>query len=194
MKIFSALYEKMLQWGSHRFANRYLAAVSFVESSFFPIPPDVMLAPMVMAKPHRAWYLAGLTTVMSVLGGIAGYAIGYFLFDWIGAQFLDIYHLTDKFEILKDKLNQYGIWFVFLAGFSPLPYKLFTITAGVVSLSFPGFVLASLVSRAARFYLVAGLFKWFGWKFQDKIHKIIDIGGWVCVVLVAIAVAVYALF
>jgi membrane protein YqaA with SNARE-associated domain len=162
-----------------------LAALSFSESSFFPIPPDVMLAPMVLASPHKAWNLALLTTVTSVLGGVLGYLIGMFSFELIEPVLRDAGYYP-KYLQAKQWFDEWGFWAVFLAGFSPIPYKVFTITAGVISMAFLPFVVASTIGRGARFYLVAALLHWGGEAMEGTIRKYIDIIGWVTVALVVI--------
>ncbi len=151
MRIFSALYEKTLRWAAHPHAARYLAGLSFAESSFFPIPPDVMLAPMSLATPQRAWFYAGLTTVASVLGGAAGYIIGLLAFDVV-EPLLHRMGYWDEYLQAQQWFARWGFWAVLLAGFSPIPYKVFTIAAGVVALYFPIFLVASLIGRGARFW------------------------------------------
>ncbi|MDH3638148.1 MAG: DedA family protein [Gammaproteobacteria bacterium] len=190
MKIFSGLYNKALTWAKHPHATRYLGVLSFSESSFFPIPPDVMLAPMVLARPQRAWYLAGLTTVTSVLGGIAGYLIGALLFNEIGQPLVDFYDAQTAFETTKMWFAAYGLWVVFLAGFTPIPYKLFTIASGVLALPMVPFVMASLVGRGARFFLVAGLLFWGGERFEKFLKSRVDQIGWATVGFVVV-VAVF---
>ena len=156
MKIFSALYEWTLKWAEHRFPPKILAVLTFAESVFFPIPPDVLLAPMVLAKREKAWYYATLTTVASIIGGVVGYALGYYLFDWI-APIIDSVGYTERFEQVKLWFADWGVWVVFIAGFSPIPYKLFTVSAGLLHMMFLPFLLASAIRRGMRFFLVAGL-------------------------------------
>ena len=194
MKIFSQLYTKVLEWSAHPLAERYLAGLSFAESSFFPIPPDIMLLPMTIAKPHSGWRLALITTIASVLGGIVGYLIGKYLFIYIGEGIIDFYHAREKFDHVKVLFDQYGVWIIFIAGFTPIPYKLFTITAGVLSMTFLPFVLASIIGRGCRFYLVAGLGKWFGPRYGEKLHKVIDIIGWITLVIITILLILYVAF
>lgn len=187
MKLFSKLYDWVLHWAKHRHAPAYLAGVSFAESSFFPVPPDVMLAPMSLARPSRAWYFALITTVASVLGGIAGYFIGVYFFDFITMALgkLGIWN-WEKFEELKTWFDEWGIWVVFLAGFTPIPYKIFTITSGFLSLAILPFIIASTVSRGARFFLVAGLVKWGGPSIERKLKQYIDILGWLVIIAIVI--------
>ena len=187
MKIFSRLYELVLTWAAHPRATRYLAALSFAESSFFPIPPDVMLAPMVLAQRQRAWVLATVTTVWSVLGGVAGYLIGMFLFNVVAAPLIQFYEAETAFEIAQAKFQTHGVWIVFLAGFTPIPYKLFTISAGLASMSLLPFVAASLVGRGARFFLVAGLIYAGGERFESQLRRYADAIGWTVVILAVLA-------
>lgn len=185
MRIFSKLYDRVMSWSSHRHAPGYLAGLSFAESSFFPIPPDVMLAPMSLAKPEKAWYYAALTTITSVLGGIAGYLIGMFAFGFIEPVLHDVGY-WEKFLKVKEWFVEWGFWAIFIAGFSPVPYKLFTISAGVISMSFLPFVLASAIGRGARFYLVAGLMKWGGESMEKTLRVYIDRIGWLIILAVVL--------
>ena len=187
MKLFGPLYERVLEWSRHPHAERYLGAMSFAESSFFPIPVDVMLAPMCMAKRERWIRFAAIATVFSVLGGIAGYAIGYGMFEII-EPWLRTSHYWDAYETSRRWFDEYGVWVVFVAGFSPIPYKVFTIAAGVATLSLPGFIIASAIGRAARFCLVAGLDRLVGPSFEEKFLKHIERIGWVVVVLSVIVI------
>lgn len=191
MNVFGPLYDRVIKWSRHRHAPRYLALLSFSESSFFPIPPDVMLAPMVLARRERAWYLASVTTIASVLGGLLGYLIGWVLFDQIGQPIIELYGAERQFETVKDWFDQYGVWVVFVAGFSPIPYKLFTVTSGVLAMALVPFILASAVGRGARFFLVAGLIRWGGEPFAAFIEKRINVIGWT--VVAAIVVLLVAL-
>lgn len=190
MRIFSALYDRVMGWSRHRHAPRYLFALSFAESSFFPIPPDVMLAPMSLSQRDRAWFFAMLTTVASVLGGIAGYFIGVFAFDLI-QPWLEGTKYWDQYLRAAQWFEEWGIWIVFLAGFSPIPYKVFTITAGVIAMAFVPFVLASLIGRGARFFMVSGLMVWGGESMETALRRYIDIVGWVVVGAAVIAYWVF---
>ncbi len=193
MKLFAPLYERAMRWARHRHAPWYLGGMSFAESSFFPIPPDVMLAPMCLAQPQKAWRFATITTLTSVLGGIMGYFIGAYGFTliepWLQGQ--DRYWAAYQQAI--EFFNQWGVLAVFIAGFSPIPYKVFTIAAGVLSMALLPFTLASLVGRGARFFLVAGLMRWGGERMEAQLHRHIDRLGWATVALVALGAAVYAL-
>ena len=188
MKLFAPMYERVLLWSRHRYAERYLAALSFAESSFFPIPVDVMLAPMVLAARDRWIRLAAIATLFSVLGGIGGYAIGYGLFDTI-EPWLKESHYWDAYLTSRGWFDQYGVWVVFVAGFSPIPYKVFTIAAGVAVLNLPGFIIASLIGRAGRFFLVAGLVRAGGQRFEDSLQKYVERIGWAVVAIVAVLIA-----
>jgi len=179
-----------MQWAKHPHANRYLAGLSFAESSFFPIPPDVMLAPMSLAKPDKAWRYALLTTVASVLGGIFGYLIGMFAFDLI-EPWLHKLGYWSRYTNAVTWFETWGIWIVFLAGFSPIPYKIFTITAGALSMAFLPFVLASVIGRGARFYLVAGLMVWGGQRMEDMLQKYIDRLGWLLILVVIVGYIIW---
>ncbi|NNF39857.1 MAG: DedA family protein [Woeseiaceae bacterium] len=181
MRLFGPLYDRVLAWSRHPHAVRYLGAMSFAESSFFPIPVDVMLAPMCLADRHRWVRYATVATVFSVLGGLAGYFIGYGMFEVI-EPWLRESHYWDAYVTSREWFDEYGVLVVFVAGFSPIPYKVFTIAAGVASLSIPGFLLASLVGRAARFFLVAGLVRAGGEKFETTLSRHIERLGWGTVV------------
>lgn len=139
-----------------------LAGVSFAESSFFPIPPDILLIPMIIAARARAWLIAGVCTVASVLGGTFGYAIGFFLFETVGQRLLALYGYGEQFATFQGWYNEYGLLIVFAAGLTPLPYKVFTIASGVTGLDFITFLLGSIVSRGMRFYVEAALLWWLG--------------------------------
>ena len=179
-----------MRWSRHRHAPWYLGALSFAESSFFPIPPDVMLAPMSLAKPSRAWWFALLTTLTSVAGGLCGYAIGHYAFDVI-QPFLSESRYWDSYQAAVGWFGRWGFWAVFLAGFSPIPYKAFTIAAGTLSMALLPFTLASLIGRGARFFLVAGLMAWGGAPMEAELRRHIDRLGWAAVFLVMIGAAFY---
>lgn len=180
MKLFSALYTRVMRWSTHPHAARYLATLSFAESSFFPIPPDVMLAPMALARRERAWHYALLTTIASVLGGALGYLIGYFSFELVEPVIREAGY-WEHYETAHAWFNEWGFWAVFIAGFSPIPYKLFTISAGVIVMNFPLFMLASIIGRGARFFLVAGLMVWGGEPMERNLRLYIDRIGWVTI-------------
>ena len=185
--MFAKLYEKTLVWAAHRHAPWGLAGLSFAESSFFPIPPDVMLAPMVVAQRKHAWWFALITTIASVLGGVLGYLIGMYSFEAIEGWLQGNPRYWDGYLLAQQWFDEWGVWAVLLAGFSPIPYKVFTISAGVISMSFLPFVIASLVGRGARFFLVAGLIVLGGERMESALRRHIDILGWGVVVLAVVA-------
>ncbi|MDR2877417.1 MAG: DedA family protein [Chromatiales bacterium] len=193
MRIFGALYDKVLGWARHPHAPWYLGGLSVAESSFFPIPPDVMLAPMVVARPERAWFLAGLTTLASVLGGVIGYAIGMFAFNLVEPM-LHRFGYWDAYLLAREWFDHWGfLVIVFIGGFSPIPYKIFTITAGAVAMALPQFVIGSLIGRGMRFFLVAALMRWGGKRFEPYLHRYVDIIGWSVVLGLIVVYAVYKL-
>jgi membrane protein YqaA with SNARE-associated domain len=176
-----------LVWAKHRFAERYLAAMSFAESVFFPVPPDVMLAPMSLAQPSKAWRFASFTTIASVIGGILGYLLGFWLFEPVVEPLIAQMGWQEKFNVALEWFKNYGVWVVFIAGFSPIPYKVFTVGAGLLHMAFLPFLLASAVGRGARFFLVAALMKWGGVKMEQKLRQYVEALGWGLVALVVIA-------
>ncbi len=188
--MFSYLYKKVLGWARHKHAVRYLSALSFAESSFFPIPPDVMLAPMALGTPKKAYWYALLTTLFSVLGGILGYFIGVFSFDVI-APWVQQLGYWDKYLLAREWFDKWGFWAIFVAGFSPIPYKVFTIAAGTLSMAIAPFVLASFIGRGARFFLVAMLMAWGGERLESVLHVYINRLGWATVVLVMVGAVAY---
>jgi membrane protein YqaA with SNARE-associated domain len=165
-----ALYDKILRLAGHPHAVWWLALISFLESSVFPIPPDVLLMPLVLADRRRAFWYAGVCSVASVIGGWLGYAIGYSLFETMGRPILDLYHLRDQFAVFQQTFNEYGAWIVLIKGLTPIPYKLITITAGATHLDFVTFSIASIISRGGRFFLVALLL----WYFGDPIRHFVE--------------------
>jgi membrane protein YqaA with SNARE-associated domain len=183
MALFIRLYDACIRWSRHRHAPRYLAGLSFAESSFFPIPPDVMLMPMSLAQPQRAMYFAALTTLASVVGGVAGYAIGHFAIEWVAPLIETGGRWAPAYERASQWFQQWGFWAVLIAGFSPIPYKVFTISAGALSMAFIPFVLASLAGRGARFFIVAGLLSWGGAGMEAAVRRYVERIGWALVVL-----------
>ena len=166
-----ALYERTLRLAAGPNALAAMLVVSFVESSFFPIPPDILLIPMILARPRDAWRLAALCMLASVAGGLLGYAIGYFLFDAIGRPILEFYNAMDRYEALKAGFDQWGVWIIILKGITPIPYKLVTIASGVAQFDLGLFIGASIVSRSLRFFLIAALLWWFGDPVRDFIER-----------------------
>lgn len=192
MKLFAPLYDRVMRWSSHRHAERYLAALSFAESSFFPVPPDVLLAPMTLARPSRGWWYALLTTVASVAGGLAGYAIGWFALDLI-EPLLERFGYLEHYQTATVWFGDYGFWAVLVAGFSPVPYKIFTIAAGALHMFLPGFALASVLGRGGRFFLVAGLVMLGGERMERALRRHIDALGWIIVGAILILIAYWQL-
>jgi len=184
MRLFGPLYDRVLRWAAHPYAPRYLAALAFAESSFFPIPPDVMLVPMAVSRPARSLQFALLTTLASVAGAVLGYAIGHYaigaLLPWIEAAGL----LADYQEAVR-WFADWGLWVVLLAGFTPLPYKVFTIAAGALSLSLVPFLVGSLLGRGARFVLVALVAGRIGPRVEPLVRRWIEWLGWGVLVLAA---------
>ena len=186
MKIFSGLFQRAMIWARLPNAPWYLGALSFAESSFFPIPPDVMLAPMSLANPNKAWRFALITTVTSVLGGIFGYFIGITMFDVIEPH-LKASHYWEAYLTAVTWFKDYGFWAIFIAGFSPIPYKAFTVTAGAMGMPLLPFVLASIFGRGGRFFLVAWLMGRFGAPFEARLRPFMEWLGWGLVVVVVVA-------
>ena len=176
-----------LRWARHRHATKYLGGLSFSESVFFPIPPDVMLAPMALSQPARAWQFAFYYDYRVDLGGIAGYWLGYFAFDAWLAPLIESWGYTHKIDTAMQWFKDYGVWVVFLAGFSPIPYKIFTVSAGFLQMAFLPFVLASAVGRGARFFLVAALMRWGGAAMEQKLRQYVEVLGWGVVILAIFA-------
>ncbi len=170
MKHIRRLYDWTLRIAAHRHATWGLAGVSFVESSFFPIPPDVILIPMCVANRQKAFFYATICTLSSVIGGLFGYAIGYFLFETVGEAILRFYGMTEKFAELQKMGHEDFGWLIFAKGLTPFPYKIMTITAGLIQMSIPVFIVSSIFARAIRFFLVAGLL----WKYGAPIQVFIE--------------------
>ena len=164
------LYDWTMSLAGHRHALWVLAAVSFVESSVFPIPPDVLMIPMILATPHRAFLIAGVCTAASVLGGLAGYGIGFFFYEQIGAPVLESLGKTDSMAEFNQTFNDVGFWAVLIAGLTPFPYKVITIMSGWTAMPLGTFVVTSIVARGLRFFIVAGLL----WKFGAPIRDFIE--------------------
>lgn len=165
------LYDWTMTQAAGPHAERALAVVSFLESSIFPIPPDAMIVPMVLAQPRRAWRIALVATAASVLGGLAGYAIGYFLFETLGEWIIQVYGLGDKFAEFQHTWNEWGVWIILIKGLTPIPYKLVTIASGLAGFNLGIFILASILTRGARFFLVAALLRYFGTPIRSFIEE-----------------------
>lgn len=177
-------YRKLLELAAGPRAEPALALVSFAESSFFPLPPDIMLGPMATARPERWARYAAVCTIASVLGGLLGYAIGFFLFETVGQAILGFFGYGGKEEALRMAYAQYGAWVIFLKGLTPIPFKLVTIVSGAMQYSLPIFVVACVVTRGIRFFLVAWLFKKFGPALAPVIEKRIGLVSLVLAVVI----------
>jgi membrane protein YqaA with SNARE-associated domain len=165
------LYDRMIETAAGPNAIWALLAIAFAESSFFPIPPDVLLIPMMLARPRATWRLAAYCTLASVAGGMLGYAIGYYGFDLIGRPILELYHAMPRYNALKAGFDRWGVWIIILKGMTPIPYKLVTIASGVAHFDLAAFVGASIISRSLRFFLLAALLWWFGPAVRDFIEQ-----------------------
>lgn len=165
------LYDWTIEKAQSPSSEKWLGGIAFAESSFFPLPIDLMLIPMMIADRLKSWRLATITTIMSVLGGVAGYAIGAFLYEILGKAIIEFYGYQDKFVHLQQIFDEHGVLFLLIAGFTPMPFKVVTITAGVVSMNPIVFTLASIPARGARFYLLAGLIWYFGEPIREFIEK-----------------------
>jgi membrane protein YqaA with SNARE-associated domain len=189
--MFESIYQGVMRFSRRREAPYYLSLLSFVESFILPFPPpDVMLAPMSLARPSRAMQFAGLTLFFSVLGGLVGYMIGAFLFD-LAEPYVTAWGYQARFEKVTTWFEYWGFWAVLVAGFSPVPYKLFTIAAGVLNLALIPFVLASIIGRGARFFLLAWCLARYGPAIEPKLVRYIEYIGWTVVGLLSLAIVIY---
>ena len=189
--MFKRLYDWTISLAQSPRATWALALVSFAESSFFPIPPDVLLAPMALAKPKRAFFYAGVCTIASVLGGVLGYAIGHLLYDTVGLWLIELYRYGEKVEAMRTFYAQWGWAFILVKGVSPIPFKLITIMSGAMHFDIPTFIGACIVTRGFRFFIVAALLKRFGEPIRAFIERrltlvflaflVLLIGGFVAV-------------
>ena len=178
-----SLYSKTMTLAGHPQAIYFLALVSFIEASFFPIPPDVMLIPMVLMNPSRAWFFALIATVFSVMGGVFGYIIGAFSYEQFAEPILFMLGKEEEMLNFSQKYNEIGLWAVITAGISPIPFKVITIMSGATNLNFAVFLGASLLSRAIRFFIVAGLLNFYGYEIKDFIERYLN---WVFMFLVVL--------
>ncbi|MDC1114127.1 DedA family protein [Methylophilaceae bacterium] len=187
-----ACYDYILRLASHEKATYYLFLLSVAESSFFPIPPDVMLLPMCLAQPNRVWRLAGIATIGSVLGGVIGYAIGAYAFGFIEPVLADSGYMNSYLHAVR-WFEEWGFWAIFVAGFSPIPYKVFTIAGGAMGMALLPFVVASFIGRGARFYLLALLIRFFGHTADSLVRKHMDRIGWMMVGMILISIIVLSM-
>lgn len=183
-------YHWTLSWAEHPFAGRALFCIAVIEASVFPIPPDILLIALALARPLSAFKYAGLSTAGSVVGAMIGYAIGMFLFTTVAQPVIDFYHAAERFEHVQEWFVEYGVAIILLAGFSPIPFKIFTIAAGAFGLPFLPFVLASIVSRGARFYLEAALLRWGGDRLRAFVEKYFE---WLTIAVAIVVVGGFAL-
>ncbi len=191
MQLFENLYHGVIRAAKHKRAPLYLSILSFFESFILPFPPpDVMLAPMSLATPAKAIFLASLTLIASVAGGVVGYLIGAFMFEQVHPFILE-WGYQDEFETVTLWFDRWGFWSVLIAGFSPVPYKIFTLSAGALGLSFIPFIIASLIGRGARFYLVAWCLAKFGAAIELKLMRYIERIGWSIVIVLIVVIAFY---
>ena len=165
------LYSRVMDLAQHRHAMRWLAGISFIESSVFPIPPDAMMVPMILARPKRAWAIAGVALVASVAGGLLGYAIGAFFFETIGRPILTALGKADAMEAFNQRFNDFGFWAVLIAGVTPFPYKVITIMSGWTGMPLVTFMATSVLARGLRFFVVAALLRAFGDPIRDFIER-----------------------
>ena len=186
--LFAGIYNKMMGWAAHPHAERYLIGVRVFESIFFPVPTALMVAPMAIARPDRAVRIALVATITSVLGGIVGYYLGYFAISAIEPIIQDVGY-WDKYMTAQNWFKEWGFWAVVIAGFSPIPFKLFTLSAGALSMAILPFILAATVGRSAHFFLVSLLMAWAGPKLEPVVKKYIEWLGWLTVLLVALFIA-----
>ena len=176
--MFRALYDWTLRLASHRHAIRSMAVISFCESSFFPIPPDVMVVPMVLARRDQAYLIATVCTLSSVAGGMLGYAIGYFLYDSLGQWLIQVYHMQARMDGLKTLYDEWGALVILIKGLTPIPFKLVTIASGFFQFNFPLFVVLAAITRGARFFAIAWLLKRYGAPMQEFIEKRLTLLAW----------------
>ena len=191
LSFFRCLYMRLMKAADTPNAEKTLAGVAFFESSLFPLPPDLMLIPMILSNPTKAWRLATLCSLMSILGGLLGYALGYFLFDSVGKWVIDTYHLHAAFENFQTTFQEWGFWIIMAKGLTPIPFKLVTIASGVCQLNIGQFFLACVITRAGRFFLLAAIVRYLGTYSKEFIEKYL---GWILMAsLGLIGAGVYAI-
>lgn len=186
MAILLKLYHKVVSLAEHPKAPLFLGGISFCEASFFPIPPDALLAPMVLAKPFKAWRLALLTTVWSVFGALLGYYIGLHCFEWLARPFMEHHHLMPQYQVVSEWFAHYGVWAVIGAGITPIPFKLFTVCAGAGSMPLVPFVVAACIGRGVRFYSVSAVLRYSHRAIESHLIKALDKWGWWCLLAMVI--------
>lgn len=190
MKLFSGLLSATMRWAESPHAHYYLGGVSSSEAAFFPIPPDVLLIPMVLARPDEAWRLAWLTTWTAVLGALLGYAIGYYGIELL-LPYIQAWGYGDAYVQAKTFVAEYGVWALLVGSFSPIPFKVFTITAGATDMSLLPFVMVAFIGRAKRFYVVAAVMKYGGVRALPIMQKYSDAMGWTFVAMVVVGLVIW---
>ena len=183
MKLFGPLYDYCRRLAAHPHAPWYLGLISAIESIFFPVPTDVMLAPMALAHPQRWLRYGVIAAVTSVLGGVIGYALGYFAIEAV-LPWIERVGYLHHYEAVQDQFERYGVWIMFVAAFTPIPFKVFTVAGGAASMPLLPFVVASLIGRSLRFLLVAGLVAWGGPRIEPHLRRYIEIVGWVVAAII----------
>ena len=191
--MFRALYDWTLRLANHRHAIRSMAAVSFAESSVFPIPPDVMLVPMILARREQAYLIATVCTAASVAGGVLGYAIGYFLYDSVGLWLINLYGAHDAIGEMEAWYSEWGAAVILVKGLTPIPFKIVTIASGFFQYNFALFVALAAITRGARFFAIAWLLKRYGAPMREFIERRLTLIGWLCLVLLVGGFALVAL-
>lgn len=189
-RYFGSFQDRLKRCVYHPRAILWTNIVSFAESSFFPLPPDLMIIPLVLATPEKAWWVAFTCSLSSVLGGIIGYALGYYVYETVGAAIVSIYHLEDSFAVFQEQFQLWGFWIIMLKGLTPIPFKLVTIASGVAKLDLNKFILASLITRSGRFFILSALL----WKFGPYAKTYIErYMGWILGSVLLVIVAGYFL-
>ena len=184
MKLFAPLYERTLSWARHRHAPTYLFVLSFFEAIFFPVPPEVMLAPMSLAQPRRAFWFATLSLAGSMIGMFIGYAIGYYALE-AAMPYIERMGYADNFEAIKQQAAENGFWLLLIAGFTPVPFKIFTLASGAVGMPLLPFFFGALIGRGKRVFLVAGAIRLGGERAESALRKHIEPIGWAAMILLA---------
>ena len=188
MKLFGPLYERMLHWSAHRHAPAYLGGISFAEAIIFPIPPEVMLAPMSLARPQHAYRFAAISLIASMLGMFIGYAIGHYAIEWV-TPLLERLGSLERFHEIKQQAADNGFWLLLLAGFVPVPFKIFTLASGAVGMPLLPFFFGALIGRGKRVFLVAWAIRVGGVKGEAMLRRHAEPIGWIALVLLAAALA-----
>ncbi|MGY6631872.1 MAG: YqaA family protein [Wenzhouxiangella sp.] len=189
-RLFSGMYDWVLNLARHRHAERYLVGITVAEAVIFPIPPDVMLAPMVLAERQRAWRLALKTTLASVAGGLIGYLLGWLALEMI-LPWIERAGYLPAYEQAVEAFRRFGVWFVILAGFSPIPFKVITVAAGALGMSLPAFILGSVIGRGSRFFMVAAIIYAGGERAAERLRDWVDLLGWLAIIGTALALLVW---